>query len=55
MQDLKLLVRITRAPFFTATIVPALVGAVVAWSHGSLSWWYLSLSVLGDGMHQCRV
>jgi len=47
MKNLKMLIRITRAPFFTATIVPGLVGAMIAWSQGFLSWWHLLVTVLG--------
>jgi len=37
----------TRVPFLTATIVPVLLGAVVARSHGFSAWWLTVLSLLG--------
>ena len=47
MNRIKTLVRITRAPFFTATIVPTLVGAAVAWRQGHFQWGYFLLTLLG--------
>ncbi|MBC7236308.1 MAG: prenyltransferase, partial [Chloroflexi bacterium] len=40
-------VRITRAPFFTAVIIPALLGALVARSEGTLHLGYLLLTLVG--------
>jgi len=40
-------VRVLRAPFFTATAIPALLGAAVSWYEGSLHPGYLALTVLG--------
>jgi 1,4-dihydroxy-2-naphthoate octaprenyltransferase len=37
----------TRIPFLTATIVPLLLGAAVARSHGYTAWWYWALALLG--------
>ena len=37
----------TRLPFLTATIVPVLLGAVVARSHGFSAWWYVVLALIG--------
>lgn len=39
-----------RAPFFTATIVPVIVGAVVAWHHSSEFHWGLFSLTLGGGI-----
>ena len=41
------LVRVIRAPFFTATVIPGLVGATLAWSEGRLHIGYLLLTVIG--------
>jgi 1,4-dihydroxy-2-naphthoate octaprenyltransferase len=41
------LVRVIRAPFFTATVIPGLVGAALAWYDGSLHVGYLLLTVIG--------
>jgi 1,4-dihydroxy-2-naphthoate octaprenyltransferase len=43
----KTFVRITRAPFLTAVVVPVLLGAAVAWSEGVLRVGYLILALLG--------
>jgi 1,4-dihydroxy-2-naphthoate octaprenyltransferase len=37
----------TRVPFLTATIVPVLLGAVVARVHGFSAWWAAMLALLG--------
>ena len=37
----------TRVPFLTATIVPVLLGAVVARSHGYSAWWLTVLALIG--------
>ena len=37
----------TRVPFLTATIVPILLGAMVARAHGFSSWWLFLLALLG--------
>jgi 1,4-dihydroxy-2-naphthoate octaprenyltransferase len=47
LDRVKTAVRIVRAPFFTAVIIPALAGAALAWSEGTLSGGYLALTVLG--------
>jgi 1,4-dihydroxy-2-naphthoate octaprenyltransferase len=44
---LKTMVRVTRAPFTTAVIVPALLGAVIAWTEGALHGGYLLLTLIG--------
>jgi 1,4-dihydroxy-2-naphthoate octaprenyltransferase len=44
---LKTAVQILRAPFFTAVIIPTLVGAAIAWEEGSLHAGYLALTLLG--------
>jgi 1,4-dihydroxy-2-naphthoate octaprenyltransferase len=41
------IVRVTRAPFFIALIVPVLVGAALAWNEGDLHVGYLLLSLVG--------
>lgn len=41
------LVRITRAPFFTATIVPVLLGTAVAWRDGSVHWGLFAAALVG--------
>lgn len=40
-------IRVLRAPFFTAVIVPALLGTVLAWEQGHLDGWLFLLSLLG--------
>jgi 1,4-dihydroxy-2-naphthoate polyprenyltransferase len=45
--SLKRIIQITRAPFFTAVIIPALLGTAVAWKEGVFSVWYLALVLLG--------
>jgi 1,4-dihydroxy-2-naphthoate polyprenyltransferase len=37
----------TRVPFLTATLVPVLLGAVIARAHGHSAWWYTALAFLG--------
>ncbi|MFN2525935.1 MAG: prenyltransferase [Actinomycetota bacterium] len=37
----------TRVPFLTATIVPVLLGALVARSHGFSAWWLAVLALVG--------
>ena len=37
----------TRVPFLTATIVPVLLGAIVARAHGFSAWWATALALLG--------
>jgi 1,4-dihydroxy-2-naphthoate polyprenyltransferase len=37
----------TRVPFLTATIVPILLGAMVARSHGFSAWWWVALALVG--------
>ena len=45
--NLKLLIRATRAPFFTATIVPVLLGSALAWHDGCFHLGYFVLTLLG--------
>jgi 1,4-dihydroxy-2-naphthoate octaprenyltransferase len=40
----------TRIPFLTATIVPVLLGAVIARSHGASSWWLTVLALVGGAL-----
>ncbi|MHB0859088.1 MAG: 1,4-dihydroxy-2-naphthoate octaprenyltransferase [Anaerolineae bacterium] len=47
MERIKFAVRVLRAPFFTASIVPVLLGAAIAWSEGGLHSGYLALTLLG--------
>jgi 1,4-dihydroxy-2-naphthoate octaprenyltransferase len=37
----------TRVPFLTATLVPVLLGAVVARANGYSAWWYTVLALIG--------
>ena len=37
----------TRLPFLTATLVPVLLGALIARSHGHSAWWLTALTLLG--------
>lgn len=37
----------TRVPFLTATLVPVLLGAVIARADGFSAWWYLALALIG--------
>lgn len=41
------LIRITRAPFFTATIVPVLLGTAVAWRQGAVDWGLFAAALIG--------
>lgn len=37
-----------RAPFFTATVVPVLLGTALAWArHGAFEWWVFALTMVG--------
>lgn len=45
--SLKTLVGVIRAPFFTAVIIPALLGAIIAWQEGAFHLGYLVLTLLG--------
>jgi 1,4-dihydroxy-2-naphthoate octaprenyltransferase len=45
--NLKLLIRATRAPFFTATIVPVLLGSALAWHDGYFHLGFFVLTLLG--------
>ena len=47
MNRLKMIVRITRSPFFTAVIVPTLVGTALAWRNGTFHWGYFLLTLMG--------
>ena len=47
MQRLKTIIRVTRAPFLTAVIVPTLLGAAIAWQEGTLHLGYLFLTLVG--------
>jgi 1,4-dihydroxy-2-naphthoate octaprenyltransferase len=40
-------IRALRAPFFTATVTPGLLGAIISWSEGRLHLGYLLLTVIG--------
>jgi 1,4-dihydroxy-2-naphthoate polyprenyltransferase len=42
-----LILMVTRIPFLTATIVPVLLGALVARSHGFSAWWLFLLALIG--------
>jgi len=43
----KKLIRALRAPFFTATLVPILLGSVMAWRDGAFHWGYFLLTLVG--------
>jgi len=45
--DLKLLIRATRAPFLTATVVPVLLGSALAWRDGYFHLGYFLLTFVG--------
>jgi 1,4-dihydroxy-2-naphthoate octaprenyltransferase len=45
--SVRLLVRATRAPFFTATVVPVLLGSALAWHDGYFHLGYFALTFLG--------
>ena len=47
MQRVKAFVRITRAPFLMAVIVPTLLGAMIAWQDGHFRLGYLLLTLVG--------
>ena len=38
----------TRVPFLTATIVPVLLGGLVARSHGFSAWWLTMLALVTE-------
>ena len=40
-------VKITRAPFFTATIVPVLLGTALAWYDGTIHWGLFGATLIG--------
>jgi 1,4-dihydroxy-2-naphthoate polyprenyltransferase len=42
-----LIVMATRVPFLTATIVPVVLGALIARSHGFSAWWLFLLALIG--------
>ena len=42
-----LLIRTLRAPFFTATVVPVLLGTALAWYEGSFNLFYFLLTLVG--------
>lgn len=45
---IKLLIKAVRAPFFTATVIPVLLGTVIAWAHtGDIFWVKFFLSLIG--------
>ena len=47
-QRLRVWIKAVRAPFFTATIVPVILGAVIAWHRaGSFNWGYFWLTLIG--------
>ncbi len=41
------IIRTTRAPFFTATVVPVLLGTAIAWREGYFHPWYFALAFVG--------
>ena len=45
--QLRTIVRVTRAPFFTAVIVPTLLGTGIAWHDGFFHWGYFVLTLIG--------
>jgi 1,4-dihydroxy-2-naphthoate octaprenyltransferase len=45
--NLKLFIRATRAPFFTATVAPVLLGSALAWRDGFFQLGYLLLTLVG--------
>ena len=46
--EMKVWIRAVRAPFFTASLVPVLLGAVVAWHRtGIFNWGYFFLTLMG--------
>lgn len=56
MNKLKLYILEMRPPFFTATVVPVLLGSVMGWYHsGGFSWWFFALALLGGILLQAGV
>jgi 1,4-dihydroxy-2-naphthoate octaprenyltransferase len=47
LPSVKTIVRIVRAPFLTAVVVPVLLGASVAWSRGQFHWGFFALTFVG--------
>jgi 1,4-dihydroxy-2-naphthoate octaprenyltransferase len=48
MNKIKLWLKAIRAPFFTATIVPVILGSIIAWSAThTFNWLYFGLTLLG--------
>jgi len=47
LPSVKTIVRIIRAPFLTAVVVPVLLGACVAWSKGGFHWGFFLLTFVG--------
>jgi len=48
MQKLKSYVIAMRVPFFTASVIPVLLGSAIAWVHtGGIHWFYFFLTLLG--------
>jgi len=41
------MIRILRAPFFTATVVSVLLGTAIAWQKGFFHWGYFALTLIG--------
>jgi len=41
------MIRVLRAPFFTATVVPVLLGTAIAWQEGVFHWRYFLLTLFG--------
>ena len=39
--------RVVRAPFLTAVIVPAVLGAIIGWGEGTFHWGYFLLTLVG--------
>jgi 1,4-dihydroxy-2-naphthoate octaprenyltransferase len=47
LPSVKTIVRIIRAPFLTAIVVPVLLGTCVAWSQGEFHWGFFLLTFVG--------
>jgi 1,4-dihydroxy-2-naphthoate octaprenyltransferase len=48
MNKIKIWIKAVRAPFFTAAIIPALLGSVIAWNHtGQILWIKFILTLIG--------
>jgi 1,4-dihydroxy-2-naphthoate octaprenyltransferase len=47
LPSVKTIVRIVRAPFLTAVVVPVLLGACFAWSEGAFHWGFFLLTLVG--------